>query len=199
MPYEILGRMHADLVADDYLETTDCDLVQSILHPAGSHTYLDGRPNDQMFEVAWPSTYPRGAPSIFIFSSCAAITEPTTPAHVTRWRDIATAQRQCELESMAMGLSALGGSHSDSIQETLPSERVLRPKSKGTVEEMFHPSANPFRKGSAFSSPQPSVYRILDSSISRKANASTKKRKRIGGRRTRTNYRKRDRTTRRRR
>jgi hypothetical protein len=130
MPYEILQRLHRELVGDERLETTDCDLVHSILFPSGSHTYLNGTRSEQMFETAWPANYPRGAPTIFVFSSCAAITNPTTPAHRTRWEQIASAQQQCNLDSMSMGLMALGSGGGESGIVNPPHSMNLRPKGR---------------------------------------------------------------------
>jgi hypothetical protein len=182
-PYEILQRMHSELVENELCETTDCDLVHSILFSRNRPLkYVGGSVSEQDFRTALPSDFSKESPTIFVFSSCAAISNPTTSAHEARWDAIATLQRQRELETMTMGLMGLGTSGSNSSNGTIPEPMILRNKSRPPA--LFIPSSRvklPFSASSNF------LYRIFAGMCSGRPhrNAYTRKRQRTRCRSTR--------------
>jgi hypothetical protein len=72
-------------------------------------TFYNKTPIDQLFETAWPRYYDPKGPAVYIFSSCASVTQPTKEAHVERWAKIASVQAKRILEGWSMGLLGLGG------------------------------------------------------------------------------------------
>jgi hypothetical protein len=139
-PYEILGRLQAQLVEDEDRKTTDCDLVDYIsLINKSAPTFVSppGEPILEDFRLAWPTNDPAviGGPKVFFFSSCAAVTEDNTPTGVERWAEIAALQRQRVLESWAMGIRSLGGGAGgkpQAIKDSLiPKGPITRARAKG--------------------------------------------------------------------
>jgi len=183
-PCEILQRLDKELVEDPNRETTDVDLVYSILS-GRPLTFLDGSTSGQTFGLAYKRNRVRGSPTIFVFSSCAAITDPRNSRHETNWEAIARIQHTAYLESMSMGLMGLGSSGAETTEEEVKTRMELRPK---TLPQVFIPT---FRVALPFSAPNaPYIHKVVEGYTSR---GSTKK----GGRRRRRHTTRR-RTTRRR-
>jgi hypothetical protein len=105
-PYEILHGLQTQMVESADRLTTDGDLIDFVLQKPNP-TFLSGEPMNQDFRLALPAGY-RG-PKIFVFSSCAAISNPRDPDAPRRWATIAALQQQRILESWGMGLNTLGG------------------------------------------------------------------------------------------
>ena len=106
-PYEILPNLQRQLVENPDRQITDCLFMD---YMSGARPfYRSGEPIGEDFWTALPPDYRLGQPRIFIFSSCAAVSEDNTPEGVQRWVDIAQLQRERILESWAMGLHSLGG------------------------------------------------------------------------------------------
>jgi len=145
-PCEILQRLDRELVENVDLETTDCDLVDSIL-TRSPLTFLNGSSSGQIFELAYKRNRVRGSPTIFVFSSCAAITNPTTPAHYMRWEQIASAQQQYNLDSMSMGFMALGSGGGESGIVNPSHSMNLRPTGRNPTSFLSSSRVNtPFSK-----------------------------------------------------
>jgi hypothetical protein len=128
-PYEILPHLQSQMVENNALEITDCNLIDYLSFTNQDYTFRNKTPikfeNDLQLAIP-PGKDPRG-PRIFIFSSCAAVDSDNSPEGIERWKQIASLQRERILESWSMGLLSLAGG-SDSVILTNDMERALTKK-----------------------------------------------------------------------
>jgi hypothetical protein len=80
------------------------------LNPAARKTFLNDEPIGEDFRLAWPSGADPAGPKIFVFSSCAAVSDDMkSQPGLGRWAEIANLQRDRTLEAWAMGVRSVGG------------------------------------------------------------------------------------------
>jgi hypothetical protein len=139
-PYEILRRLGTQMLERDDRITTDCDLVDNIsLNPSARNTFLNGEAMDEDFRLAWPSDSDPTAPKIFVFSSCAAVSDNMeTQPGLGRWAEIATLQRERILESWLMGVRSVGGGAGGDPTVAIKKGLIRRgPTTRGMVSGSF--------------------------------------------------------------
>ena len=110
-PYEILRRLGTQMLESGDRITTDGDLMDNIsLNPAARNTFLNGEAINEDFRLAWPADSDPAAPKIFVFSSCAAVSDDMdSQPGLGRWAEIASLQRERVLEAWSMGVRSVGG------------------------------------------------------------------------------------------
>uniref|UniRef100_A0A6C0APV0 Uncharacterized protein n=1 Tax=viral metagenome TaxID=1070528 RepID=A0A6C0APV0_9ZZZZ len=132
-PYEILHKLQEQMVGDDYLELTDNSFVHYVNLLNQAPTWRNGTPiQDVDFRLAWKhSDEPGqpGKPKIFIFSSCAAVNDDSSPEGIRRWEMIARIQQQRMLEAKSdLNIySLLGGSYGSAVENANVKPGKLEP------------------------------------------------------------------------
>jgi hypothetical protein len=134
-PYEILPQLHDLMVTNGDREMTDHSFVEAVNGIDKTPRFRDGEPISTSFAGALPKTGPDDY-KIFIFSSCAAISEDSSPEGKKRWEQIARIQEQRKLEQMEMGLELMGGQHG-SFSPTLVSGSSKNLRLKGAPPSGF--------------------------------------------------------------
>lgn len=145
-PYEILRRLGTQLVENGDRITTDADMVDNIsLNPAARKTFLNGEPIGEDFRLAWPSGADPAGPKIFVFSSCAAVSDDMkSQPGLGRWAEIANLQHARVLEAWAMGVRSVGGGAGGDPKEAIKKGLIRKgPTTRGMTSGtfVFEPSA----------------------------------------------------------
>jgi hypothetical protein len=99
----ILPNLRRQLVKDYKLKTTNCDLIDAVQGINPEPKFISGEPIEEDFRINDNST------KVFIFSSCAGVSNDSSKESIQRWTEIAKVQQERILESWAMGLHSLGG------------------------------------------------------------------------------------------
>ena len=145
-PYEILRRLGTQLVESGDRITTDCDLMDNIsLNPAARKTFLNGEAIEEDFRLAWPGGVDPEGPKIFVFSSCAAVSDDMkSQPGLGRWNEIANLQRERVLEAWSMGVRSVGGGAGGNPKDKIKAGLIRKgPVTRGVTSGtfVFQPSA----------------------------------------------------------
>jgi len=139
-PYEILRRLGTQLVESGDRITTDCDLTDNILlNPAARKTFLNGEAIEEDFRLAWPGGADPAGPKIFVFSSCAAVSDDMkSQPGLGRWNEIANLQRERVLEAWSMGVRSVGGGAGGNPKDKIKAGLIRKgPVTRGMTSGAF--------------------------------------------------------------
>jgi len=198
--YEILSKLRTQMIENPKNRLSDYDLITYLsLRNKEQPMFYNKTPIEQLFKTAWPRNYDPKGPAVYIFSSCAGVTQPTTEAHVERWTNIASVQASRILEGWSMGLLGLGGGvpgpkvSLNELTSKLKKSSTIEPNDSNAYQfsspnnnldlEMIYPeemfgSMNTAESNTDLSSISLKKYRTTRRRRSRKSNAKTRARAR---------------------